>query len=200
MSESKKQKTPRQLLLEKLHGIMSEVGSIGKDKTNDFHKYKYASEHAIKVAIQPLLVKHKVLFYIETAQPTREGTLTHIECTFHFVDIETGEDLTGKFAGTGEDKLDKGTYKALTGAIKYILTSTFLIPTGDDPENEQAPKKTTAQPAREPQTAEQKPSEPVSTPSKCLKCGATGAFHAPACPNRTEQAKTLKSTEGETYP
>jgi hypothetical protein len=37
--------------------------------------------------------------------------------------------------GTGEDNSDKGTYKGITGGLKYILMKTFLIYTGDDPEN-----------------------------------------------------------------
>ena len=36
--------------------------------------------------------------------------------------------------GAGDDGADKGLYKAYTGAVKYFLMKTFLIPTGDDPE------------------------------------------------------------------
>ena len=31
---------------------------------------------------------------------------------------------------------DKGVYKAITGAVKYIFMKNFLIPTGDDPEKD----------------------------------------------------------------
>lgn len=129
-------------ILQKLHSIMSEVDFIAKDKTNEFHKYKYASEQAIKETLHPILLKHKVLFTLSASNIRHVGSLTDIDFVYKFIDIESCEILEGTFTGTGEDKLDKGTYKAITGAIKYILTSTFLIPTGDDPENEDKSKKT----------------------------------------------------------
>jgi len=113
---------------------MSEVDYIQKDKRNEFHKYNYASEYAIKKAIHEQLVKHKVLFQVSVINQTIQNNLTMVDFYYCFHDIDSGESLDGTFAGQGEDKLDKGIYKAITGAIKYILTSTFLIPTGDDPE------------------------------------------------------------------
>ena len=57
--------------------------------------------------------------------------------------------------GTGADSGDKAPYKATTGAIKYALLTAFLIPTGDDPENDsgdrvvvEAAKKIFAEPAK----------------------------------------------------
>ena len=132
-------------ILTKLHTIMSEVDIIEKDAVNTFHKYKYTSEFAIKNTMHPLLVKHGVLFTIEALPPivkeykNLKGDLkliTDVPVNYCFYDVVSGEKLCGTFVGTGEDSGDKGTYKAITGAIKYILTSTFLIPTGDDPENE----------------------------------------------------------------
>jgi hypothetical protein len=46
----------------------------------------------------------------------------------------TGETLDYPWMGWGVDPGDKGGYKAITGAEKYFLMKTFLIPTGDDPE------------------------------------------------------------------
>ncbi len=54
--------------------------------------------------------------------------------SYRFYDIATGEYIEGSMEGDGADSGDKGVYKAITGAIKYIMTSTFLIPTNDDPE------------------------------------------------------------------
>lgn len=126
---------------------MSEVDFIAKDKTNEFHHYDYASEQAIKTTIHALLVSHKVLFTLFASNIRHTGTLTDVDFIYRFYDVESGEMVEGPFVGTGEDKLDKGTYKAITGAIKYILTTTFLIPTGDDPEKEdKTPKTPKAQP------------------------------------------------------
>jgi hypothetical protein len=43
--------------------------------------------------------------------------------------------------GEGQDAGDKAVYKAMTGALKYCLLKTFLIPTGDDPERDETPAK-----------------------------------------------------------
>lgn len=130
-----------QKILGKLHNIMSKVDFIAKDKKNEFHNYEYASEEAIKKTLHPLLVKEKVLFSLTTVGlPQVNGEITSQDFHYRFFDIESGESLEGSFVGQGQDKGDKGIYKAITGAIKYILTSTFLIPTGLDPENEEKPE------------------------------------------------------------
>ncbi len=134
-----------QKILAKLHAIMSAVDYVQKDKKNTFHNYSYASEFAIKETLHAELVKNKVIFTVNASNVRREvytsvkggrAAITDIDIEYAFYDVESGESLTGKFVGTGDDGADKGTYKAITGAIKYILTSTFLIPTGDDPEDD----------------------------------------------------------------
>jgi len=137
--------TATNTVYKKIHACMKELKFIEKDKTNKFHNYKYASEEAIKKAVHEQLVLNGLIFTITmdeciaTETQTAQGKktyLTNVKLTYCFIDIESGDKLCGSFYGTGEDAMDKGTYKALTGAIKYILTSTFLIPTGDDPEND----------------------------------------------------------------
>lgn len=132
-------------LRQKLLAIMGEVSYIQKDKRNEFHKYSYASEAAIKMQCHAALVKHGILFKVSqsslqereivTSKGNKE-TVTTIHHVYEFIDVETGEREAGEFYGSGCDGADKGCYKATTGAIKYILTSMFLIPTGDDPEKD----------------------------------------------------------------
>ncbi len=55
---------------------------------------------------------------------------------YTFTDVETGEEITTKVAGQGLDAGDKAPYKAMTGALKYALLQSFLLATGDDPEDE----------------------------------------------------------------
>jgi len=120
----------------KIHNIMTSIGIIEKDKTNDFHKYKYASEFAIKKAVHEALVNEKLILQLSEKSHTKEANLTTVTFEYCFIDIETGDKMCGLFSGSGEDKGDKGLYKAFTGCLKYLLTTTFLIPTGDDPEND----------------------------------------------------------------
>lgn len=127
-------------LQQKLFEIMTSITHIEKDGDNTFHKYKYASEYAIKASVRHELMKQRVLFQLDILEHTIESIdgqiYASIKTRYTFTDVDTGDILSGTFAGIGADKGDKGLYKAITGAIKYILTSTFLIPTGDDPEKD----------------------------------------------------------------
>lgn len=159
-------------LLRKMHAIMVECAYIQKDKENPHFRYRYASEAAIKEKVHTALVNHGVLFqcdcvtFDERTGLGKEGKETLAKCQFHysFTDIDTGEMREGTFFGTGVDAADKHLYKAVTGAIKYILTTTFLIPTGDDPENE---KDETA--------ADKKKKQTAVADRKLAEMGATGA-------------------------
>jgi len=128
---------PQHAILQKLHDIMEEVSYIQKDAKNNHQGYTYSSERAIKEALHEALVKHGVMFQLSTANPRVEGNVTWIDCVYTFTDVDTGESITGTFLGSGQSRDEKGHYAAVTGAIKYILTSTFLIPTGDDPEDDE---------------------------------------------------------------
>lgn len=141
-------------VLKKLQAIMTDVAFIEKDKQNQFHGYAYASEEAIKKAIHTSLVKHGVVFSLSVSSPriiTWEDTktktslnMTVVDCQYTFMDVDTGSTLDGEFVGSGSGRDDKGVYAAITGAIKYILTSTLLIPTGMDPEADGAKPKAPA--------------------------------------------------------
>jgi len=117
-------KTPKGIH-KKLNAIMADVGAIKKDKTNTHFKYNYLSEEAIKKAIQPLLVKHGINFQLDITGNSREGNRTTIMLKYTFTDIETGDIVEGTFAGEGVDNQDKGMWKALTGALKYIFLVFF---------------------------------------------------------------------------
>jgi len=54
------------------------------------------------------------------------------------MDVDTAEEISVKVAGEGLDPGDKAPYKAMTGALKYALLQSFLLATGDDPEEERA--------------------------------------------------------------
>ncbi|MGA7871170.1 MAG: hypothetical protein WCA22_09755, partial [Candidatus Binatus sp.] len=55
---------------------------------------------------------------------------------YTFADVDSGEQIVAKVAGQGLDPGDKAPYKAMTGALKYALLQSFLLATGDDPEDE----------------------------------------------------------------
>lgn len=158
-------KLPPANVLTKMRGVMSELDRIQKDAVNPKFNYGYASEKAIKEALHPLLAKHGIILQLSTAGPSRVVELpSHPELddrprgflevpfVYRFWDADSGEFIEGHFIGSGQVRDDKGIYGAVTGAIKYILTSCFLIPTGDDPEREEEPAgpRAAAQPATQP--------------------------------------------------
>lgn len=139
-------------LYQRLARIMAAVGYVQKDGTNSFHKYKYASEAAILDKLRVACVDHGVMILPSVTSQTsmqavaREGKdypgdIAVVEVTYQLINIDTPSDtFTVKSMGYGQDKGDKGIYKALTGAYKYFALKTFQISTGDDPEKEHEQK------------------------------------------------------------
>lgn len=165
-------------LVKKLSDVMKTVKRIPKRGRNDFHGYDYATEADIVDAIRDELAARNVMCIPRTVKQirtnverqTKQGSKTamllDLEMVFTFMDGDSGEVLECPWMGCGEDSGDKALYKAMTGADKYFLMKTFLIPTGDDPE-----KDTRKRPAEQKQhastrPANQRPSEPTITPEQ----------------------------------
>jgi hypothetical protein len=130
-------------LFAKIAHVMGEVSRIPKDGFNDFHKYSYVTEAALVEAVRAKLAEKNVALIPsltsteERPYETEKGkhsVVTTAHVAFTFVDGDTGAMFKSEWAGQGDDPADKGLYKAYTGALKYFLMKTFLIPTGDDPE------------------------------------------------------------------
>ena len=164
-------------ILKKMHDIMSDVNYIQKDARNDHNKYNYASERAIKERLHAAFVKYGIVFLLDTrdVKSINDKILT-VECGYIFFDVSSGESISGRFVGSGQCRDEKGVYAAVTGAIKYILTSTFLIPTGDDPEKDEDNKKPADKPKPADKTAEKLWKQIESTFGPlCPKRGTEGA-------------------------
>lgn len=124
----------------KIAKVMSQVERVPKNGYNNFHKYEYATESDLTEAIRPILQEAGLAFFSTVIEQERDGEFTKAKMEFTLADVETGETLTSTYWGEGQDKGDKGLYKAYTGAVKYFLMKTFLIPTGDDPEQDEKPQ------------------------------------------------------------
>ncbi len=125
--------TPKSLI-SKLAEAMNEVGRIPKNGRNDFHKYDYVTEADLVEAIRGKLAEKKVFLFTSVEATAHAGEITEVFTLHTFVDGESGEQFQVKGYGQGQDKGDKGGYKAQTGAMKYALMKNFLVATGDDPE------------------------------------------------------------------
>lgn len=128
-----------------LHQVMSSVGYIQKTGKNQFHGYRYAGEADLLEKLRPAMLEAGLLLIpsIKTVSPIDEHGVTtvQVEYTLAHKDGDIWPEKIGA-AGQGGDRAkngsvgDKGLYKAITGANKYLLFKLFQIETGDDPEND----------------------------------------------------------------
>ncbi len=113
--------------------VVAERGYVKADARNDHFKYNYLSDEAVLGHVRGSMAKNGLMLV-----PNRVEHSTHnsiITTTTTYVLAHTsGEWMEVQIVAQGQDKADKGPYKAATGALKYALRNVFLIPTGDDPE------------------------------------------------------------------
>lgn len=135
-------------LFAKLAKVLGEVDRVEKRGYNEFHKYAYVLESDLSDAVRAKLAAENVFVFFSVVDVVRDPVgdkgkvLTTVIAEFTFADGDSGETHSVRAAGTGEDASDKGVAKAMTMASKYFLLRNFLIPTGDDPD-EETPKKRT---------------------------------------------------------
>jgi hypothetical protein len=139
----------------KMVEVMASVDRIAKNGNNTAQGYQYAMASDVYDAVRSELARRFVLMVprVESVDfsevPTKSGGMLKLcmwKGAFDFTDAETGEVLSVKAFGQGSDSGDKAIYKAITGATKSVLVQLFLIPTGDDPENEKADRAAKAPP------------------------------------------------------
>lgn len=143
-----------------LRADLAQMGVQKKDGNNTFDRYKYFSEAQYKLLFTELFSKHRLelkfteLEYLtfDGSEKQANGRMPKIE--FALMDAETGFYETTVITGEGIDKGDKAGYKAYTGALKYYLADTFMVATGDDPEQD-SPQNTMNHVNRAPQTQTQ---------------------------------------------
>jgi hypothetical protein len=136
----------KKTLTSKLLEVSKAIKYLEKDKRNTQQDYRYLSEAKIKETIKKAFEDNGILFNYSTENvreyeisSTRNGAkqfVTIANGKYSFIDVDSDHELNGTWFGSGTDTGDKGLYKAITGGIKYVLNTNFLIPTGDDPEND----------------------------------------------------------------
>lgn len=130
--------------MRKLSEVMALVSRVPKNGRNDFHKYDYVTEADILDAVRTAMAERRLILVPSAVDAKSESVgdkgdrLFTLRQRFTVHDGDSGEELAFDMYGQGSDKLDKGCYKAATGAEKYALLKLFMIPTGDDPEREES--------------------------------------------------------------
>ena len=137
--------SPEATILRAMHAVMSEVDYVQKKGENDFHGYKYATEADVLDRLRPAMVKHGLVLIpsihqVSTIDPHGNTNVVVNYTLAHVSGAVWPQVITA--AGCGNDRNkngvgDKGVYKALTGANKYLLFKLFQIETGNDAEDPQ---------------------------------------------------------------
>jgi hypothetical protein len=157
------QQQPEPSLHRKLTEVMASVDWQKKTGRNTQQNYNFVTAEQIKDSVRGALAERRVMVYtsvksVDRSEWQTKGGTTMFSATIHgevtFADGDSGELFTVEAAGEGMDSGDKALNKAQTAMLKYALINTFLIPTGDDPEQD-SPEVTTRarRPAEAPRTA-----------------------------------------------
>lgn len=130
-------------LAAKLARIYGTVKGVVKTGYNNYDKYGYVTEADLALALRPALAAENVALVTSVEDATftdvqtsqgKAATRCVVKVKVTLIDGDTNEIIETTYFGVGDDRGDKGLYKAITGATKYALYKLFLVPTGDDPE------------------------------------------------------------------
>jgi len=178
----------------KLVKVMNAVGHIKKDGRNDFHHYNYVTEAAVMAEVRKALINEGVFLSQSVENLGKEGDLTTVVMYNTFIDTISGETLTVKSVGQGQDKGDKGSAKAITNAVKYMLLKNFMLSTGDDdPEATDENGKSTG--AIQKDTSKYKPTAVVTPAEPVLEKKRVSFSKKAFKPTTTETAATSGDSE-----
>ena len=132
-----------QNIAKKFVEVMKDCSHVAKNGSNDFHRYKYATAADVLEKVNASLTKHGLASVVtpnildtqqvSTAKGNVENLVT-VEVVVTLIDPDSGETLTIKGLGSGQDAGDKAVAKAQTMAIKYAYLNSLAIATSDDPE------------------------------------------------------------------
>jgi ERF superfamily len=137
-------------LRQKLAEVRRRIGYIQKRGHNERSNYSYVTAADIAGSVGDILAELGVVVIprledisYESAAGRGEATrMARVVMAYTFADVDSGEEVVAKVAGQGLDAGDKAPYKAMTGALKYALLQSFLLATGDDPEDDRPDRST----------------------------------------------------------
>lgn len=134
---------------QKLAAAAAQLSYLQKKGHNAHFKYKFVQEAEVKSAVKEALTANGLVLqsveYIPVGECTGKAAVLRCEVT-----ITDGgkESALYEGIGAGADSSDKAPMKACAAALKYALTSGFLIATGDDPEATDEKDQSTEAPAK----------------------------------------------------
>lgn len=113
-----------------------------KDGINRHQKYEYITERQYKTNFKAALAEAGLDFKCSLVgyelHPAISDRQNMVMAKFEMslIDRESGESEVYVVAGSGADMGDKGLYKACTGALKYFLSTNYLVAEENDAESD----------------------------------------------------------------
>ena len=111
-----------QKIAKKFVEVMRDCSHVAKNGTNDYHKYKYVTAADVLEKVNASLTKHCIasvvtpnllsMQQVTTAKGNIEQLAT-VEVTVTLIDSDSGEILTLKGLGSGQDSGDKSVAKGM---------------------------------------------------------------------------------------
>jgi hypothetical protein len=133
------------MIQQKLLEVMSKLGWLEKRGQNETQKYAYVMADDMASVVREKLkevgiaVTASLKGQSTRMQETSAGKklyITSVVMGWTFCDVSDNTSVTVDVPGEAMDAGDKAIYKAMTGSLKYALKLNFLIPTGEDPEQD----------------------------------------------------------------
>ncbi len=159
--------------------VTEAMGSFSKDGTNQVQRYNYTSiEQMVSDLHKPLRDAGLMVFQskvgeqkeyeYQTAKGQKFNTKVEIETVV--VNMENPDDrfVVGT-SGSGWDMMDKGVYKAMSGARKYGYFMAFNLMSGDDDPEYTSNSKPARQQARPPQQQQRQQAPATVSNNKYVK-------------------------------
>lgn len=124
-------------LYAKIAQVQAEIGGLKSDKTANVgqYQYDYITDSAIFAQVRHRLAPLGVATFVSVESEEQRDVMSVVHVRVTFVD-ESGEQFSIRSVGYGVDRADKGCGKAITSAVRYAFTKTFLQGGDEDPEQE----------------------------------------------------------------
>ena len=140
MSKAKEDQ-PVKNIYQKIIDVMGEIDYIQKGEKKAIigpQQYRFVSHDQVTAAIHPLLFKHRIAVLTSVVSSKQDGNRTEVTLSVKFVNADNPQDyIESMYLGYGIDSGDKGPGKAVSYAFKYAILKTFVLETGDDPDQDQ---------------------------------------------------------------
>ena len=134
-------------LMEKLRLVAASIERVPKRGRHPMG-FEFVTESDLAETVREKLAEHGVVFLISEEETSfrettvgrdnRQVTVTSVLFNLAFADVTSGALVSSRFRGESMPNNSKEFQAASAFAVKYFLLRTFLIPSGEDPDLEDA--------------------------------------------------------------